>query len=119
VASKESVFLSYGDLESIRSDEKGDDVLPMLREAARAATPEIYFSRFNKRSGEPLDELSRTPEKQFFAMLSLDADAQGFRNGSKAWRNHVREKCDVIFGGKSSPKIGQALTKFLNSIATG
>jgi len=75
----------------------------------------MYVSRFNDKSGRRLGDLSRTPVEEFFAMVSLSADALGLKNGSKAWQAHVRSSCIAVLGKMDFAKIGHALTKFMES----
>jgi hypothetical protein len=116
-AAEKSVFLGYGDLNSVNKGLNRDQAIRELGDMPRPATPEMYVSRFNDKSGQRLADLSRTPVDEFFAMVSLQADAQGLKNGSKAWQAHVRSKCKAIFDGKDYSKIGHALTKFINNNA--
>jgi hypothetical protein len=115
-AARDSVFLGYNDIKSVKKEVVGNNALQALKVMPRAAKPEMYVNRFNDKSGKRLRDLSRTPLDEFFAMILLDADALGLRKGSVAWKKHVKTKCLTIFENKNVAKIEEALTDFLNRL---
>jgi hypothetical protein len=115
-AAKKSAFLGYNDMKAV-SKLEGDKAVRELAGMPRPAKAEMYVSRFDNRTGNRLSDLSRTPQDELFAMLALDADALGRRNGSMSWRKHVKDRCDTIFKDSASEEIKEALALFLNAIA--
>ena len=83
----------------------------------RAARPEMYVSRFEDKSRNRLDDLSKTPLEELFAMLALEADGRGFKNGSVLWREHLQDRCSVILGRRYFRDLEGELSAFVSKNA--
>jgi len=115
-AAQQSVFLGYGDMNSVRKMLSGPAAIDELRDMPRPAQPVMYASRFRDKSGHPLNDLARAPHEEFFCMVLLEADSQGLKIGSRKWKKYIWGRCQAIFDTTDFSRVGEALTRFLSTI---
>jgi cytidylate kinase len=110
-AAKRSVFLGYGDMNSVMAV-TGSRLLTELNNLSRPARPEMYSSRFYDKTRNLITDLSKTPLEELLAMLALEPDGLGFRKASGSWQKHLRVRCATVLGAAFSSGIDQALSDF-------
>ena len=116
-ASKNSVFLSYNDIESISIKFDGPDAIKQMLATTPAAHPDGYVARFQKKDGKPIPDLRKTPIVEFIAMIALEVDAKGMTRDTQEWAEQLKASCERRFGPSPPPKLQDELSKFSDMTA--
>jgi hypothetical protein len=110
-AAAKSVFLSYNDMKLINNKGlSGPDAIRELVATVRAATPDAYIPRFQKKNGEPITEVRRAPITEFIAMVALEVDAIGQARATAQWEDDIKLKAVNRFEKKPPGKIQDEFT---------
>jgi SpoVK/Ycf46/Vps4 family AAA+-type ATPase len=114
-AAEQSVFLGYNDLESISVDATGTTALNAIAVTTPAIRPDAYVARFEKKDGNLITDIRRTPFREFIAMVALEVDATNGVRGTPEWKRDIESRCRQRFGSKPHPNLDEELSTFLES----